>query len=133
MKRQTAQLRRLNPQILERLRCRINLLVNELPLYLISGQDRPPERLVQKTSNRLQDRLGEIDMSAVLDDFTVYQLGDLGGGVVLGPVQLICLRGSGVILEHFLEGFTNVDCVDGPVSLLHVVCGKDVRNTGEFV
>ena len=111
MKGQTAQLCRLNPQIFERLRRRINLLINKLPLYLIGRQNRPPKCSIQKTSYRFQNRLRQINVSTMLDDFLVDELGNLGCGVVLWAVELVGLRGGGVVLEHFFEGFAYVDCL----------------------
>ena len=50
-------------------------------------------------------------MSSVLDDFAVNELGDLSGGVILWPVELEGLGCGGVVLEHFFEGFTYVNCL----------------------
>ena len=100
MKRQTAQLRRLNTQILEGLRLRINHLIDKLPLYLVRGDCMPPQNPVQSTSNGLQQPFGYIKVSPMLDDFAVHEVGDFGSRIVLRAVKLVGLRCSAVVLEH---------------------------------
>lgn len=106
---QVGQLIRLNAQVLEGLGSRVDLLVHELPLHLVGGHGGPPDELVQVVGQGLQGALGDVDVAAVLDDFAVDQLGNLGGRVVLGAVKLIGLTGGRVVVEHELEGSTDVD------------------------
>lgn len=68
----TAKLCWLNSKIPEGLGSRIDLLVNKFALNFIGGQNRPPESLVQETGSGLEDPLGKVDVSAVLDDFLIY-------------------------------------------------------------
>ena len=98
-----------NAEVLEGLRCGVDHLVDELTLNLIGRHGVPPEELVEVVSQGLQDGLGEVDVAALLDDFTVNQLGDLRSRVVLGTVQLVSLTGGGVVVQHSLKTLTNVD------------------------
>ena len=98
-----------NAEVLEGLRCGVDHLVDELTLNLIGGHGVPPEELVEVVSQGLQDGLGEVDVAALLDDFTVNQLGDLRSRVVLRTVQLVSLTGGGVVVQHSLKTLTNVD------------------------
>lgn len=140
----------LHAQVLEGLGCRVNHLVHELALHLIGGQGVPPQELVHVVGEGLEDGLGDVDVTALLDDFTVDQLGDLGGGVVLGTVQLEGLAGGAVIVQHTLQSGTDIDGLDrvssmqlvhsgrityvnGPVALLHVVGGENVAHLGQLV
>lgn len=82
-------------------------------------------------------------MAAMLDDFFVDKLGDLGHGVVCGAVEFVGFGGGRVVFDHLIESFANVDSlevllililsedvgsyVDGPKAFLHVVCGHCVR------
>lgn len=72
-----AQFSWLHSKVLECLRGWINPLINEFSLNLIGRDDRPPESFVQEASGWLQDGFGEVDVTTVLDDFLVNQLGDL--------------------------------------------------------
>ena len=113
MKRQTAQLRRLNAQILERLRLRIDRLIQKLLLHLIRRHGRPPGELIQHSRNGFEDAFRHIDVAAALDDFAVDELGDFGHGVVFRAVELEGLGGGGVVLEHVFEGLADVDSLGG--------------------
>lgn len=109
MERQAAQLRRLNAQILERLRLRINHLIDVFALNLIRRYGVPPESLVEDIGNRFQDALWYVDMSSSLDDLAIHELGYLGHGVVRGPEELVGLRGGSVVLEHGFESGADID------------------------
>jgi hypothetical protein len=148
---EVGQLIRLDSEILERLGCLVDFLVDKFALDLIGAQSVPPEVLVEKVSGGLQDALGNIDMAAALDDFPVNEFSNLSGRVVLGAVKLEGLAGSGVIVQHALEGRTDVDdltsvsyplfggrikdtaYVNGPRALLKVVGGEQVGRTGKLV
>ena len=138
----------LHAQVLEGLGCGVDLLVEELAFHLVSGHGVPPEILVEVVGEGLEDGFGEVDVTALLDDFAVDQLGDLGGRVVLGSVQLECLTGGSVVVQHALQSGSDVDglyllvghlvllrlsYVDGPEALLHVVGSEDVANLGQLV
>lgn len=96
-------------EILEGLGLGVDLLVDELALHLVGGHGVPPEVLVEVVGEGLENGLGDVDVSALLDDFTVHQLGDLRGGVVLGTVELESLTNRAVIVQHLLEGSTDVN------------------------
>lgn len=59
-------------------------------------------------------------------------LRDLCQAVLLGSVQLESLAGRGVVIQHLLQSSTDVNGVDWPELLLHVVGGKEVQNGGEL-
>lgn len=99
----------LNPQVLEGLSSWVDVLVNEFSFDFVGGCDGPPEESVQPVSGRLHDDLWNVDMSALLDDFTVNKLGDFLGGVVLGAVELKGLSGGPFFLEHDFKGPANVN------------------------
>lgn len=109
MKRQTAQLGRLDAQILERLCLGINHLVEKLLLHLVRRHGRPPEEPVQRASNGLEDAFGEVDVAAAFVDFAVDELGDFGHGVIFGAVEFKGLRGGGVVLKHTFKGVADVN------------------------
>lgn len=113
MKRQTTQLRRLNPQILECLRLRINLLIEKLFFHLVRRRGRPPDELIQHSRNGFEDAFGDVDVAAAFVDFAVDELRDFGHGVVFRAVELEGLGGGGVVLEHVFEGLTDVDGLGG--------------------
>lgn len=140
----------LHAQVLEGLGIRVDDLVEELALHLIGGQGVPPQELVDVVGEGLEEGLGDVNVTALLDDFTVDQLGDLGGGVVLGAVQLEGLTGGAVVVQHALQSGTDINGLDrvssmqlvhpgrttyvnGPVALLHVVGGEDVAHLGQLV
>lgn len=109
MEGQSAEVDRLNVEILERLGVGVDHLVDELTLHLVGGDGGPPEVLVQVVSQRLEDGLGHVDVTAVLDNFAVDQLGNLGGGVVLGTVQLEGLTDGAVVVQHALQSSTDIN------------------------
>ena len=109
MKSKTAELCRLDPKVFKSLCLWINLLINELSLNIIGRQYWPPESLVEQAGGWFEDGLGNIDVTTLLDNFFVYQLGKFCCLVVLWTVQLVSLFGSAVILKHFLQCLTNID------------------------
>ena len=109
MESQVAKLSRLDSKVLECLCLFVNDLVNEFSFNLISGHSVPPEELVEVVGHWFQQALGNIDMTAMFDDFLVYEFGDLGSGVVLWTVQFIGLRSGIVVLEHDLQGPTDIN------------------------
>lgn len=114
---EVAELGGFNTEVFECLGSLVNLLVNELPLHLIGGDGVPPEELVQVVSHRLQDSLGDVDVAAVLDDFTVNQFSNFRSRVVLRPIKLESLAGSGVVVEHQLEGGANINDLHNMISV----------------
>lgn len=96
-------------QILEGLGLGVNLLIDELALDLVGGHGVPPEVLVEVVGEGLEESLGHVNMGALLDDFTVHQFGNLGGGVVLGTVELEGLANGAVVVQHLLEGSTDIN------------------------
>lgn len=123
----------LNAKVLEGLRIWIDDLIQELTLDLVTGKDWPPESLVKEGGSWLKDGLWHVDVSAVLVDFLVNQLSDLSCGVVLWAVKLVCLGGSAVILNHLLQSSSDINGVNWPVTLLHVVGSKEVGDTSQLV
>merc|ERR1712054_320865 len=121
-----------NVQILKGLGLGVNDLVQELALDLV-GRDRPPvEVLVEETSHGFQDGLGDVDVTALLVDLLVDHAGNLRELVLLGTVQLKGLRGRRVVVQHLLQGRTNVNGVNRPELLLPVVGSKEVQDTGQL-
>lgn len=118
MEGQGAELDRLNVEVLERLGVGVDHLVDELTLHLVGGDGGPPEELVQVVRQRLEDGLGHVDVTAVLDDFAVDQLGNLGGGVVLGAVQLEGLTDGAVVVQHALQSSTDINGLSMLASIL---------------
>lgn len=115
---EVAELGGLHTKVFECLSSLVNLLVNELPLHLIGGDGVPPEELVQVVCHRLQDSLGDVDVAAVLDDFTVNQLSKFRSRVVLRPIELESLAGSGVVVEHQLERGANINDLYRRISVM---------------
>ena len=109
MESQVGKLRRLNAKILEGLRRRVDMLVDELPLNLIRRHGVPPDVLVEVVRDGLQQRLGNVEVSAVLDDLAVNQFGNLARRVFLWSVQLIGLAGGVVVVQHALETGADID------------------------
>lgn len=68
----------------------------------------PPDEAVEVVSEKLQDGLGDVDVAALLVDFAVNQLGNLGGRVVLRTVELESLTDGRVVVKDALEGMANV-------------------------
>lgn len=133
MESQVSKVSWLDAEVLEGLRIWIDDLIQELTLNLVTGKDRPPKSLVKESGSWLEDSLWHVDVSAVLVDFLVDQLSDLGCGIVLWSVELVCLRGSVVVLEHFLQSVSDINGMHWPVALLHVVGSEKVGNTSQLV
>lgn len=117
MEGKVADLRRLNAQVLEGLGSWVDLLVNELPLNLIRTSDWPPDELVEVVGCRLQDKLRNVDMTTVLNDLAVHELGDFSSRVVLWPVQLESLRCGVVVIQHKFKSVGNIDNLQHKVNL----------------
>lgn len=100
---------RLNAEVLEGLGFRIDDLIHEFSLDLICRHCVPPESLVENLSNGLQHRLGDIEMSALLEDFLVNKVCNLSHAVLLRSVELKGLSSGGVIIEHLLKSGTDID------------------------
>lgn len=90
-------------QVLEGLGLRVDHLVVVLALHLVGGHGVPPEELVEVVGGGLEDGLGHVDAAAVLDDFPIDELGNLGRGVVLGTVEFEGLADGGVVVQHLLH------------------------------
>lgn len=127
-----ADVTRLDTKVLERLGVLIDDLVNVLHLDLLFRDNWPPQQLVQDDSNRLQDLPGHVDVLALVEDFSVDHLGNLGSRVFLGAVQLVGLRSRVVVVEHQFKSMADIDRVDGPVPLLHVVRCEEVGDASEL-
>lgn len=100
---------------------------------------------------RLGNELGDVQRGAVLDDFPVDKLSNLGHGVVGGTVKLKGLANSALVVQHQLKGVSNLrglwrgwsvrvrfmfnpaTYVDGPRALLHVVGSEDVGEASKLV
>jgi len=109
VERQVRQLCWLYPQILESLRILVDHLIYTFLLCLVCRYRLPKEELVRVVCSELEDGLGHVDVPALLDDFSVDKLGDLGHGVVCGAVEFECLASGGVVIADFLESFAYVD------------------------
>ena len=123
----------LNAEVLEGLCVWIDDLVQELTLNLVTRKNWPPKSLVEEGGSWLKNSLWHVDVSAVLVDFLVNQLSNLGCGVVLWAVKLVCLGSSAVILNHLLQSSSDINGVNWPVTLLHVVGSKEIGNTSQLV
>lgn len=99
----------LNTKILEGLGLGVNDLVHELALDLVGRESVPPERIVKHTSNRLEESLGDVQVSALLEDFLINKFGDLPHGVLLRSIQFEGLSGSAVVVEHLLQCRADID------------------------
>ena len=51
-------------------------------------------------------------MPAMLDDFSVHKRGDLSYGIVRGAVKFESFGGSGVIFDHLIESFADIDSLE---------------------
>ena len=128
-----ANVTRGNSEILEGLGRGVNDLVVELALDLLARNiGGPPEHLVENSSEGLQDSLGKVDVPPLFVDLLVDQLGNLSHGVKLRSVKLERLRGSAVVERDLLEGLADVNDVNGPELLLHVVGREHVHHTGKL-
>lgn len=110
--RQVPELGRFHVEVSERLRAAVDDLVQTLLLHLVGAQDRPPDHLVQVVQHGLEQPLRQVDVSALLDDFSIHDLGDLGHAVVRGTVELERLSGGGVVVADALESLANVNGLD---------------------
>lgn len=124
---------RLKTEVLESLCVLVNDLVVELALDLVGGAQRPPEGLVEHAHHGLDHRLRQVDVAAGLHDFLVDHLRDLLHAVLLGSVKLEGLAGGRVVVADHFESLTDIDNMDGPEALGHVVCGEDVGGTCKTV
>lgn len=106
---QISQVGLLDAEIRKGLSCGINLLVKELALHFISGHGVPPDVLVKVVGQGLEHSLGKVHMAALLDNFTVDQLGNLRSRVVLRTVQLESLAGGVVIMQHGFKALTDIN------------------------
>lgn len=104
-----ADLARLDPEILEGLCLLINHLVNVFHLNLLCRQRGPPEHLVQDPRSGLENPARHIDVSPRVKDLPVYHIGDVGSGVLLGPIELVGLPRRGVVVEHQLKSVADVN------------------------
>lgn len=111
----------------------------------------PPESLVEQVRSRLGDELGDVQRGAVLDDFPVDKLSNLGHGIVGRAVKLIGLADTALIVQHQLKGVSNLrglgrvwsvrvafmfnlaTYMNGPGALLHIVGSEDVGEAGKLV
>lgn len=100
---------RLNVEILECLGRRVNDLVVELALNLVGRHGVPPQEAVQNASQRLENSLGKIDVTALLVNLSIDHNGDLCQAVLLGAVELEGLTSRRVIVKHLLESGTNIN------------------------
>lgn len=100
---------RLNSEVLEGLCLRIDDLVEEFSLNLVSRHGMPPESFVENASHGLQYSLGDIDVSPLLEDFLINHLRNLGHSILLGAVKLESLTSGRVIVEHLFQTCTDVD------------------------
>ena len=123
----------LNAEVLEGLGARVDDLVHELSNDLVSATDGPPEELVQEICKRAHDLVRNVDVPPGLEDFAVHHFLELSHLVLLWSVELVRLSGSAVVVEHLLESLADINGVDGPEALLHVVRGDDIGDVGKTV
>lgn len=106
------ELFRRDPQISKCLGCRINLLVEELPLNLVRRNRGPPD-IVQGFCHGLQDGLRQINVAALRDGVTVDDIGDIAHCELTRAVELEGLAGGAVVVGNGLKAFANIDNLQG--------------------
>lgn len=74
---ETAELCGLDSKIFESLGSGVDLLVDELTLDLVGRQNGPPKSPIQQTCYWLEKTFWKVDVSSMLDNLLIYQLGDL--------------------------------------------------------
>lgn len=111
----------------------------------------PPENLVENLGDRLEDGLGDVEVTSLLVNLLVDHVGDLLHGVLLRSVELKSLSGRAVVVEDLLEGGTDIDrlhrsifhhalpqtrpnftYVHRPELFLHVVGSEEVRDASQL-
>lgn len=115
-----ADLAGLHTKVLERLGRLVNDLIVELALNLVGRHNVPPEEAVQETGGRLQERLGEVDVPALLENLPVDQLGNLGCRVVRRAVQLIRLCRRAVVEQHLFQCLADINDLQTILNSLHL-------------
>lgn len=99
-------------QVRKGLGLRVNHLVEVLTLHLIGGHGVPPQSLVKVEGEGLEELLGHVDASALLDDLGVDKLGNLGSRVFLGAVELKGLADGALVVQHALQGASDIDSLE---------------------
>ena len=120
----------LDVQVLESLGVGVDGLVDEFALDLGFGRRWPPDVFVEVPGDGFQESGGDVHVAALLEDFLVDERGYLFHSVFARAVELEGFGGGGVVVEHLLQGYADVDGVDGPELLLHPVGGDDVGGAG---
>ena len=111
MVRQVGQFCRLDAEILERLRPRVDHLVQKLLLDLICGnRDAEPE-FVEVVGEELVNWFGQIDVATLLEDLAVDEFRDLGHGILCGTVEFEGLARRGVVEGDLFQGLADIDCL----------------------
>lgn len=100
---------RFDAEVFERPGSRVDDLVVHLALDFGAAADGPPDELVEDFQDSLSDRQRDVDVVPSLHDFLVHDLGKFGHRVVLGAVQLICLGGCGVVIDHLFESHADIN------------------------
>lgn len=121
-----ADVLRLHAQILERLGLGVNDLVVHFTVQLLRRHRLPVEELVEDLVDRLQDMRRDVDVSALLEDFAINKSGNFSRRVVLGAIKLIRLASRGIIEANDFKSATDVNHMDRPETLLHVVDREQV-------
>ena len=98
MEGQVAEFGRLDTQVLERLRLRINDLIKAFSLHFVRGDHGPPDGLVDEVGERLVDPLGQVDMSPMTESLALNKFFDFGHGIILRPVEFEGLGCSVVVV-----------------------------------
>lgn len=112
MEGQLSQISRLNTKVGESFGIFVDNLIQAFLFELISASDRPPDELIQIMQSGTQDCFGQVDVSSLVDDFTVDQLSYLGHAVVGWAVELKGFTGSGVVVADLFEGNADIDGLD---------------------
>lgn len=109
MIRQTLELCRLHAKVFEGLGCRVNDLVNELALDFVGRCGMPPERAIENVCGGLEEGFRNVNVAAFLDNLAIYYGRYLSSRVVCGTEQFESLRSCGIVIEHLLKRFTDID------------------------
>lgn len=117
---EVGDIRRLHAEILEGLGLGVDHLIHKLTLDLVGREGVPPEIAVEKTSDGLQEGLGNVDVSSLLEDLLVNHGSNLGQAVLLGSVELKGLTSGTVIVENSLQSSANIDRLGMLVKLLDI-------------
>lgn len=107
---QVLQFRWFHTQIFECFRCLVDLLIDEFPFNLVGRvENLPPQELIEIMSQRFEHLFWNVDMSSLLDDFSINDCRYLSHGVFRRSVELKCLPRCGVVKSNLLESLSHIN------------------------